>query len=101
MKVAFRVSPHLASWSSDIGTFDPLVLNEMDVSAEQAKLIAAAEAAGSLLDVDVPTSARNSIEPDEVSMKKMQAAMEPYDPETGSPTGPWLKGHLANLKLEG
>ncbi len=104
MKVSFKVAPHLSSWSSDFGEFPSPSVHEVSVDKVGVELIAAAESAGSLIEVEydgtAAKTAANAVEADEDSLSKLQSAMEPYDESTGSPTGPWLEGHLINVGLD-
>lgn len=82
MKVSFKVSPHLSTWSGDEieGTFAPHVVHELTLTRKvQVQQIAAAEAAGSLINVGYDSAAaehaKDAVESDEDSLKYQEKAI--------------------------
>lgn len=98
MKVSFKVSPHLTSWSSEEfdEPFNSPIVHEVNVTKKaQVQQIAAAEAAGSLLDVkyddDAQKHADGAVESDEDSLKYQEKVMA---------DGSWQEANAAQFELQ-
>ena len=97
MKATFKVREDLGWWKGD-GFDEPLAPHvEHEASGEeQVRMVAAAEAAGSLIDVSYDSGAETlknkHVESQEKSEAALAKAMEEYD-DGGHVTGPWAEGN--------
>jgi len=91
MEAKFKVRQDLAFWGFGKATFKPGEAHEMSGDADMIAAVEAAEAAGVLYDVELESRMTSSVESQEVSLVKLNQAME---------SGAWLEGHLAQFELD-
>lgn len=94
MKASFKVREDLAYWASEAGQFESGMVHEVE-GKDAVALVAAAEAAGSLVEVEYDSQAASAAEKAVQSQEDGEAALA-----KAMDSGAWSVGNAAQAELE-